>query len=238
MASSSLEQSVDALTQPLATMPTPPTASDQVVYQIWWCLIGRTFLNDWFESIRNPNVSLVCFGNDVTILFGWYQDPFRVALGITWNLTQVGRLDLSVQTLNGDTITLIVNADESIDSIKGKILHLLRTIFTQPSDFDLFYLEELLLGSLLSYPDILNGSMLRMVSTVVAPPAADIPEPNLDLLTSICLFLYSPKIEIWLFDLVWARTCCAPSWLHMSQPKSQLGPVKPDFVRQNIVCFP
>ena len=107
-----------------------------------------------------------------------------------------GRLDLSVQTLNGDAITLIVNADESIDSIEGKILHLLRTIFTQPSDFDLFYLEELLLGSLLSYPDILNGSMLRMVSTVVAPHAADIPEPNLDLLTSICFLLYSPKLEI------------------------------------------
>ena len=119
-----------------------------------------------------------------------------MALGIIRNSTQVERLQLSVQTLNGDTITLIANADESIDSIKGKILHLLRTIFTQPSDFDLFYLEELLLGSLLSYPDILNGSMLRMVSTVVAPHAVDTPVPNLDLLTSICLFLYSPKIEI------------------------------------------
>ena len=89
------------------------------------------------------------------------------------------RIDLSVQTLTGDTINLVVDADESIDSIKGKVLHLIQAIFMQPSDCALFYLEEHLLGSLLAYPDILNGSTLKMVSvsTAIAElPVAVIPD--------------------------------------------------------------
>ena len=94
-------------------------------------------------------------------------------------MLKVERLQLSVQTLTGSTILLGVTVFDTIHSIKDSITVALGSIFTHVTDFNLFYLEEQLEGgrTLLSYPDIQNGSTLKMVSTVAA---VDIPVPNLD----------------------------------------------------------
>jgi hypothetical protein len=99
-----------------------------------------------------------------------------------------------VLTLTGSTITLDVEASDTIDNVKTKILEALGSIFTQPTDFTMLKGDEPLEGGrTLGYYNIPNEAMLNMLSTVAA---VDIPVPSLDRLTIFCLFLFIPITKI------------------------------------------